>query len=65
MQRSSPSLPGRALLVPLLTALVLLAFFDLFSPTPHLHSLWDSVFQGRAPVEGMRKDMLDRLGIPR
>jgi hypothetical protein len=65
MHRSSPSLPGRALLVLPLTALVVLAFFDLSSPTSHLHSLWDSVFQGRAPGEGMRDDMVDRLGIPR
>lgn len=65
MQRSSPSLSGRALFVLLLSALVVLAFFDLSSPTSHLHSLWDSVFQGRAPVEGMRDDVVDQLGIPR
>lgn len=65
MQRSPPSPTGRVLFVLLLAALVVLAVFDLSSPTSHLHSLWESVFQGRAPVEGMRDEVVDRMGIPR
>jgi hypothetical protein len=65
MRRSSSSLSGRALLFLLLTALVVLALYDLSAPNSLLHSLWESFFPGQAPVEGVRDDMVDRLGIPR
>ena len=65
MRRSSSSLPGRSLLFLFLTALVVLVLYDLSAPISHLQALWDSLSPGHAPVEGVRDDMVDRLGIPR
>ena len=65
MRRRSSSPSGRALLFLLLMALVVLALFDLSAPDSLLHSLWDSLFRGSAPVEGVRDNLVDRMGIPR
>ena len=65
MRRSSSSISGRALLFLVLAALVILAVYDLSAPNSFLQSIWDSFFPGRAPVEGVRDNVVDRLGIPR
>ena len=65
MGRRSSSVPGRGLFLVLLAAILLWVVYDLASPGSLLRSGWHSLVPGSAPVEGVRDDMVDRLGIPR
>jgi len=65
MARRALSAPGRGLLFFLGALLVLLAIHDLTFPNSLLRAWRRSVFSGEAPVEGVRDEMIDRLGIPR
>jgi len=65
MPRPSPIPPGRVFLVLALLALALLSAYDLTSPRSVLHTFWESVAAGPAPVEGVRDEVVDGLGIPR
>lgn len=65
MPRPSPIPSGRVFLLLALLLLGLLSAYDLTSPGSVLHTLWDSVSSGSAPVEGVRDDVVDGLGIPR
>jgi len=65
MPRPSPLPAGRAFLALVLLLLALLSAYDLTSPGSVLHTFWDSVSAGTAPVEGVRDDVVDGLGIPR
>lgn len=65
MPRPSPIPSGRVFLVLALLALALLSAYDLTSPGSVLHAFWDYVAAGTAPVEGVRDEVVDGLGIPR
>jgi hypothetical protein len=65
MARRPSSIPGRGLLFLLAAILALLAFYDLRAPASLLRSGWHSVFSRETPVEEIRDEMIDRLGIPR
>lgn len=64
MPRRSSSPSGRALLVLLMTAVLILVVYDITGPGSMLMSLWDSFFPGSTPVEGFRDNVVDKLGIP-
>lgn len=65
MPRSLSSPAGRALLILGLLLVLLLVAFDLSRPGSVLLSFWTDLFQGQTPVEGIRDDLVDGLGIPR
>lgn len=65
MARRPSSPAGRALFFLIALSILILAVYDLFSPNSLLLGLWQDLFSGRAPVEGVRDNLVDRLGIPR
>lgn len=65
MARRTASPSGRGLFLVLLMVLGILAVYDLSGPGSILGSVWNSVFPGQAPVEGVRDSVIRDLRIPR